>query len=739
MTGSVKAVVSQKILELTPDNSSYSCDFNVKDENEFDVIVTNDSNKFASFQVELSAMGLDENSQIKWYRVEPEACAKKPPGSETTFHIVITKAPIPAYDVTIDLILKVFSVEYENLYASQKLKLTIKKPLKSLQVEVPVRELKVNPGDTIEIPVIAYNLSPKISNITVTCLGLDPDWMTAGQERTLVVEPGELEKTIFSCQPPTDTLSKEYKFTVNAKSNTSQYNAREQGILEVTPDGVVKFICNHKQKQIPENWLYKPNVATYELAFKNESNLPQCVNIIIPEKQKQKGDFQTIPKELNLALGETKIMQLVAKKKRHWLGFKRILKFAVSADLTNSHSEKNDTEIYADPNTQVLELKILPIIPFLLQVGGGILIVLLLLLGWLHNPKLYHAGRVNSVRLFGNGSLVFSASSDQTIRRWQVDDSPWQLDFLRLKHKQPLIANTKKAVRVIRQSPQDNDQIAVGLENGEVKLWDISRNEEIKHFSNNIDDRVFDIVFTKDGEYLYSGHGSGLVYQWNLKKSEKQKSIDFKFTVYALAINESQPDSPLVFVAGRFNQLVVWNPKNQKKYELQYRWRQQVNDGLIKPLFGQHHYISSLATADNILAIADNKGYITLWDITQIRECIKNQYGFKQPVLCDDRAFLAQGRNGHGKQPVRSVALTQNGRYLASGGDDGRVMLWSLTKDKEPKIWLEQGKIIAQSDTKLNSVDIKVKNNSLLVASGDDRYKVNLYRVNEVKGNEASK
>ena len=734
MAGSVKAVVSPKILEFTPDSSSYSCDVSVKDENELDVTVTNNSDKFASFQVELSTPGLDENSQIKWYRVEPEICAKKPPGSETTFHVVITKAPIPAYDITIDPILKVFSVEHENLYTSQKLKLTIKKPLKSLRVEVPIEELKVNPGDAIEIPVIAYNLSPKISEITLTCSELDPDWMSAGRERTLIVEPGESEKTSFLCQPPRDTPSKEYKFTVNAKSNTSQYTAREQRILEILPDGVVKFSCSDKQQKIPGKGLKKSNFATYELAFKNQSNLPQRVNIAIPEKEQQQGDFQTIPEELNLALGETKIMQLVAKKKRHWLGLKQILKFAVSAELTNRHSEENNTEIYADPNTQVLELKVLPIIPFLLQVGGGTLILLLLLLNWLLQPRVYHAAPVNSVRFFGNGSLVFSASSDQTIRRWQVDDSAWQLNIFRLKHKQPLIAETEqtqKAVRVIRQSPKDNDQIAVGLENGEVKLWDISTNKQIKSLSKNRGDRVFDLVFSQNGRYLYSGHGSGLVNQWNLENYEKQKSINAKFTVYALAINESTHPSPLIFIAGRFNKLAVWNGNNQDFYEqLQYKWRDWDNKDL-KPVFGQHHYITSLATANNILASADNQGYITLWNIDRIRECI-NKSGRKQPVLCDE-AILAQGRDGHGHQPVRSVALTQNGRYLASAGDDGRVMLWSLTEG------LEEGKMIAQSDARFNSVDIKALNNSVLVTSGDDHYKVNLYRVNGGKENEGSK
>jgi WD40 repeat protein len=276
-------------------------------------------------------------------------------------------------------------------------------------------------------------------------------------------------------------------------------------------------------------------------------------------------------------------------------------------------------------------------------------------------------------------------------------------------------------VRVIRQSPKDNDQIAVGLENGEVKLWDISTNKQRQSLSQNKGDRVFDVVFSQNGRYLYSGHGSGLVNQWNLENSNKQKSINVKFTVYALAYHESSPDPPLVFIAGRFNKLAVWDGNNQDFYELPYQWKDW-NHKKLKPVFGQHHYITSLATANNILASADNQGYITLWDIAQIRECINNQ-----TELCDE-AILAQRRDGHGNQPVRSVALTSNVRYLASAGDDGRVMLWSLTKDKEPEKWLEEGKMIGQSDARLNSVDIKALSDYVLVTSGDDHYQVNLYR-----------
>lgn len=776
MAGSVKSLVSKKNLEFTPDSHLASLDdIHIKDENEFDVIVINESDKFASFQVELSTPGLDDNHQIKWYKVEPEICAKKPPGSETKFHIEITKAPIPAYDTIIDINLKVLSVEYESLYTSQKLKLNIKKPLRPLRVELPLKEFKATPEELIEIPVIVYNLSSKLSEITLTCLNLnsewlqiDPEWMNQRTNRTLTVEPGDAQKIRFLCQAPKNTLSKTYLFTIDAKSNTSQYTAREQGTIKILPEGIVKFSCDDKEKQIPAKGRKKSHFATYELLFNNLSNLPQQVNIAVPEAEQKKIEFHTIPENINLSLGETQNIQLVVKKKRPLIGLTQKLLFEVSADLTYANSQEHNTEIYPEPNTQVLALNVLPIIPFLLQILSGTLLLLALLLYWLL-PRTYHTGNVNSVRLFGNGSLVFSGSSDETIRRWQVDDSPWQLDFLRLQHKLPLIAEknqTKKAVRVIRQSPKDNDRLAVGLENGEVKLWDISTNTEIKNLATDKANRVFDIVFTQNGRYIFSGHGSGLVNMWDLEKiksSQKptpQASVNNKFTIYSLAINETIPAYPLLFIAGQFNKIAVWDWNNKNSYELKYNWldREEKQE---KPVFGQQHYITSLATSRNILASSDNAGYLTLWDADQIRKCLivnlptlpsnqknnnstqpKNQNQKPQnpakkivPKLCNN-AIIAQRRDGHEQQPIRSVALTQDGRYLATGGDDGKIMLWSLSPDQQPDKWLETSQVVAQSDTKINSVDVKAFKNYLLVTSGDDNYNVKLYRVNEIKENE---
>ncbi|NJK65177.1 MAG: hypothetical protein HC941_00360 [Microcoleus sp. SU_5_3] len=85
MPNLVKAVVSKREIKLIPDIGVESTDETANGENEFDVTVVNESNKFASFYIELLAIGADSESNVKWYSLEPKVSAKKPPRRSHNF------------------------------------------------------------------------------------------------------------------------------------------------------------------------------------------------------------------------------------------------------------------------------------------------------------------------------------------------------------------------------------------------------------------------------------------------------------------------------------------------------------------------------------------------------------------------------------------------------------------------------------------------------------------------------
>lgn len=756
-------------------------------DSEFDVVVTNNSDQFASFQLELSAAGVNPSSGLKWYRVEPRISTKKPPGQTTTFHVKVTKAPVPAYDTSIDLTVRAFSIEFAKLAAEETLSLRIEKPQRSFRIYLPIKDLKVMPGDSIRVPILVYNLSPKHSNITLTLIEdsdpnlaklqqleesealpqLNPAWFLPrlGQtiEQIVPVDAGESAEAFFQFTPPAlaTTLSHAYLFKIEARSDTSTYATQERGTLEVLPWGSVEWNCSNPMQIIPawrsrQNWFKsRSDVAVYELSFENQSNLFQRVQLQVSEQEKD----LLLPEELELEPGQPQGIDIEAHKRRPWIGFSQKSLFSVFPKLFDRAGQ--ESSIRPHPSAQVFELQVKPIIPPWVQLLGLLLIALLAWLAyWLYFPSL-HQGAVNSVRLIGNGGIVVSASSDQTIRRWQVDNNSW-LPLSHLKDE-GVIAPTssiQKSVHVIRQIPDHESQIALGLENGDIQLWDVLQKQQLQEpFQKQKNDRVFALDFTRNSRYLFSGHGSGRIYQWDAQKGKPILDGAYpRFSISTLRVTESQADDGLnlVVVAGRYNKLAFWDWDRHRLFELPYNYLAQAQPQF-KPIVGQHDYIENLDVTEDskFLATADSRGYISLWDMRQIRRCIlqtteivkastdglPNTPNTLHSLKTCSNTLLKQWMGGQ-DQPVRTVAFSQNSCYLSSGGDDGRVMLWQLsdiTSSSTSQMIQDKGRNLAALSwmrfirpAGINSIDIKALSDRILVVTGDDRDRVRLFRVNQV-------
>mgnify|MGYP006277353071 FL=1 len=198
---------------LVPDEDSAAK--SERSESKFKVKVTNNSQRFASFQVELS---LDANNwslpaQQKWYRIEPEVCAKKPPGAVTDFTITVEEAPTSDYGKVIPIYVRVFAIEYKDLQAIQRLELKIHPPKQPVKIHLPCEDLKVYPGDRLILPVVVSNLTQQSKNIRLKLSGrpdlenseevsnqeehsspprvyVQPGWFEEGTEKELSIGPG---------------------------------------------------------------------------------------------------------------------------------------------------------------------------------------------------------------------------------------------------------------------------------------------------------------------------------------------------------------------------------------------------------------------------------------------------------------------------------------------------------------------------------------------------------------------
>ena len=148
---------------------------------------------------------------------------------------------------------------------------------------------------------------------------------------------------------------------------------------------------------------------------------------------------------------------------------------------------------------------------------------------------------------------------------------------------------------------------------------------------------------------------------------------------------------------------------------------------------GSGDYIWGLAFAPNApstLATADSDGYITIWDLascTQVGTTGTANTGVKE-LNCHPAGVKARWQAS--KQAIRSIAFSEDGKLLVSGGDDGRLMAWWLTPEYQlDRVKSPLGQEIYHSDRKINSIDLKTIDRGVAIVTGSEDFQVKLHQL----------
>ncbi|XGW00347.1 MAG: hypothetical protein ACAF41_15600 [Leptolyngbya sp. BL-A-14] len=708
----------------------------------FDVIVTNHSDQFATFQVEVLAAGIESGSTHRWYKLSPEVCTKKPPGDSTRFTVQLFNTPRPGYAGLMKLTVRVFSLELREADSRQLLNLIVQgSDVAAPTIELSACEFTGYPGDRIKIPFSVQSNSQRLTNISLHLSGIDPGWLPESNERRLHLAPGEVIKDVFECHIPalTQAPSRVYPLRLEASQPQAE-TVYANGTLTVLPQGFVTFQSQTPSQQLPvkQKLTLIPvepptaevaetgkdhgheTAACYTLRFENHSNLEQSVSIEadfwqgtaakpglalnpllnplgrwkrsrVRYEDLLQRSLEISPDTATLELAQPAAFKLKVQQPRPWLGWTRKRWIQVKAATADSRVDVRD-------DMQLLELRLLPRVPLLLQLASATLGLLLLgVIGW----RLMHVGHtapVNTLRLSGLASDVISGSDDQTLHRWKVIRN--QLV------SQGTLQTFNKAVRVVRYRPVDNDMVAVGFENGEMQLVHVLTGIASTPFSTQKDDRVFDLVFTDDSRTLFSGHGSGQVVQWSLDaagNATKARDRQVGFAINAMAL--VGPEQRYLAIAGRFNQLSLWDLKTNQL--------QPVNMGT----GSERDYILSLATPAQkpyLLATANNRGTISTWDL---RPCFQGGATCKAlDTWTPDKA-------------VNAVAFTADGCYLASAGESGNAILWALTEMGNRSTAKDAEQTVGHSKKRLATIDVARTKEEVFVSFGGAAHTVELHHV----------
>ncbi|MEM6613863.1 MAG: hypothetical protein AAF652_16705, partial [Cyanobacteria bacterium P01_C01_bin.72] len=482
----------------------------------FEIDATNYSDRLASFWLEITAAGVEQNNS-SWYRVSPGISTLNPPGDSTKFEVTILESPIAGFVGQINLTLKIFSLEL-NTEERQVVRLIVEREpdRRSLQLELTYPQPSFIPASEIDIPFRVYNSSQKPIQVTLSLLGLNPQWFKGKTEQTFYLPPEQWLERQFKGKLPAleSALAGEYSF----KLNTLQPQSEKLSVAEsltILPEGIVSLKCDRSVAQIPSHRPWLPNwrnkSASYQFDFTNHSNLNQQVNLT-PVPNDIECQWEISP-EQSLNLRESAALELVAKVNRPWWGWQRTEELPVAGTIS-------DTSVPLENADQNLTLTVHPVIPLWLQGLAGLS---LLGVGWWIWTALFmlpaHKGRINAIDVNGMADRAISVADDRQIRSWEIDR------FQTVSNQ--LIGTTNKPIRSVRFQPVNNHRVALGLQNGEVQLWNLlSESEPLFTFSDNRADRVLGLAFTPDSRYLFSGHGSGLILQWDLTANSSSEAID---------------------------------------------------------------------------------------------------------------------------------------------------------------------------------------------------------------------
>jgi len=331
--------------------------------------------------------------------------------------------------------------------------------------------------------------------------------------------------------------------------------------------------------------------------------------------------------------------------------------------------------------------------------------------GVLMNSLSSSMAQVLSVRFSPDGALLTASSSNGVICLWETQT--WQLAN-RLHHSH--------WIRTLAFSP-DGTTLLSGSSDYTIKLWDVATGHLLKTWSG-CSNWIWAIAWSPDGTRLVSGGGDHTVRIWDVDTRQCLQTLR-GHTRWMLAV-ACNPDFTLVAGGGGNNFITLWNAENGQVFKtltgqhtsqifsLQFSptapilasssadysiclWH--IVDGQpLKTLRGHHDWVRSVAFSpegDRLVSVGQD-GVMNLWEVST-GSCLKTWRDFDTWIWSvdfhpdGDRVVTASGNTltlwdihadlplqtytGH-TQRIRSVAVSPDGRWLASCGQDNLIHLW---------------------------------------------------------------
>lgn len=240
---------------------------------------------------------------------------------------------------------------------------------------------------------------------------------------------------------------------------------------------------------------------------------------------------------------------------------------------------------------------------------------------------------------------------------------------------------SSSAVRA--QYSPDGEILAVGLQSGEVILWD-TENQIIRATLNSSKDDIHSLAFLPDGQALVAAQWNGTINIWNIADGSLSHTLEgFTYDVRSLAFS---PDGDILASGSRDGSINLFDTRTYEK---------------INTLRKHSNQILSLAFSPDgtQMASGSSDSLIIIWDVAagEMQKVIKwNDAGFTNIAYSPDGSILASGTDkgevilwdavggkqlemltGHSER-IRDIAFSSDG-ILATGSFDDLIIFWDVS------------------------------------------------------------